>query len=208
MTHAPDSHASDSAPVRVLCIAGSPRRNGNSEQLLDALALGVTEAGGQPVRLRAVDAGVSPCRGCNVCSKTGHCVISEDGMAAVYAELDAADAIAVATPVFFATVPATLKALFDRCQPYWVRRYVLGEPRPAEKRPGAILVVGGGGDPFGTACAVTATRSVYAVLDVSVEEVLEVVGPDAASDIASRPEALERARAIGRGLVEGACVQS
>lgn len=204
MTRAPDSHASDSAPVRVLCIAGSPRRHGNSEQLLDALALGVTEAGGESVRLRAVDAGVAACRGCNACSKTGDCII-DDGMDAVYAELDAADAIAIATPVFFATVPATLKAIFDRCQPYWARRYVLGEPRPALKRPGAILVVGGGGDPFGTACAVTAARSVFAVLDVSADEVLEVVGPDAASDIMSRPEALARARAIGGELVERAC---
>lgn len=205
MSQGPDSRAGDGAPVRVLCIAGSPRHHGNSEQLLDALALGVIEAGGEPVRLRAVDAGVEPCRGCNACSKSGTCVI-KDGMDAVYAELDAADAIVVATPVFFATVPATLKALFDRCQPYWARHYVLHEPRPACRRPGAILVVGGGGDPFGTACAVTATRSVYAVLDISADEVLEVVGPDAASDIASRPEALERAQAIGRELVERACI--
>ncbi len=205
MTTASDSHVRDGAPVRVLCIAGSPRRHGNSEQLLDALASGVREAGGEPIMLRAVDAGVTPCRGCNACSKTGTCIVS-DGMDAVYPELDAADAIVVATPVFFATVPATLKALFDRCQPYWARRYVLGEPRPALKRPGAILVVGGGGDPFGTTCAVTATRSVFAVLDVSAEEVLEVVGPDAASDITSRPEALARARAIGRELVEWTCI--
>jgi len=205
VTRAEDSRAPERAPVRVLCIAGSPRRHGNSEQLLDALASGVAEAGGDPIRLRAVDAGVTPCRGCNACSKNGACIIS-DGMDAVYPELDAADVIVVATPVFFATVPATLKALFDRCQPYWARRYVLGEPRPAHKRPGAILVVGGGGDPFGTACAVTATRSVFAVLDVAADEVLEVVGPDKPSEIASRPEALERARAIGRELVTRACV--
>ena len=193
-------------PVRVLCIAGSPRRHGNSEQLLDELALGVSDAGGEPVRLRAADAGVAPCRGCNACSKTGVCIIA-DGMTAVYEQLDAADAIAIATPVFFATVPATLKSLYDRCQPYWARRYVLGEPAASVKRPGAILVVGGGGDPFGTACAVTTTRSVFAVLGVSAEEVLEVVGPDAASDITGRPEALQRAREIGRELVERACAQ-
>jgi len=205
VTHAADSHAPERAPVRVLCIAGSPRRHGNSEQLLDALVAGVTDAGGTPVRLRVVDAGINPCRGCNTCSKTGSCIVS-DGMDAVYPELDAADVIVVATPVFFATVPATLKALFDRCQPYWARRYVLGEPRPAHRRPGAILVVGGGGDPFGTLCAVTAVRSVFAVLSVSADEVLEVVGPDKASDIATHSEALERARAIGRELVERACI--
>lgn len=204
--NAPEDRPAAQPPVRVLCIAGSPRRHGNSEQLLDALALGVTEAGGEPVRLRAADAGVAPCRGCNACSKTGVCIVT-DGMDAVYAQLDEADAIAVATPVFFATVPATLKALYDRCQPYWARRFVLGEPAATVKRPGAILVVGGGGDPFGTTCAFTTTRSVFAVLGVRADGVLEVVGPDAASDITTRPDALARAREIGRELVATACIQ-
>ena len=46
----------DSRRPRVLCIAGSPRRGGNSDQLLDALARGVRDAGGEPVRLVAADA--------------------------------------------------------------------------------------------------------------------------------------------------------
>ncbi len=187
----------------VLCIAGSPRRHGNSDQLLDALERGVAAAGGEVVRVVAADTGAHPCRGCNACSQTGECVV-RDGMDAVYAALDSADAIAIATPVYFATVPAILKILYDRCQPYWSRRYVLGEPPPERKRPGALLVVGGGGDPFGTSCAVTPSRSVTNVLGVSLDEVFECVGPDAASDMGHRPECLERAEEIGRALVAAA----
>jgi multimeric flavodoxin WrbA len=194
--HSSDAHHAPS----VLCIAGSPRRHGNSEQMLDALAAGVRAEGARVVRLVASEAGVKWCRGCNACSKTGQCV-QRDGMDAVYEMLDGADAIVVATPVYFATVPAVLKLIFDRCQPYWARRYVLGEPAPALKRPGAILVVGGGGDPYGTACAVTVVRSAFAVLSVSGETLVECVGPDAARDIAERPEALEQARRTGAELV-------
>lgn len=190
-----------SAP-KVLCIAGSPRRHGNSDALLDALESGVREAGGEPVRLVAARAGVSPCRGCNACSRTGVCVI-RDGMDEVRELLDAADAIAIATPVYFATVPAVLKVLYDRCQPYWARRYVLGEPAPEVYRPGALLLVGGGGDPFGTACAVTPTRSVMNVLGVSLDEVIEVIGPDAAGDIASFADELARALTRGTRMVNG-----
>lgn len=188
-----------SAP-KVLCIAGSPRRHGNSDALLDALESGVREAGGEPVRLVASRSGVAPCRGCNACSRTGVCVI-RDGMDEVRELLDAAHAIAVATPVYFATVPAVLKVLYDRCQPYWALRYVLGEPAPEVYRPGALLLVGGGGDPFGTACAVTPTRSVMNVLGVSLDDVIEVIGPDAAGDALSRADDIERAREAGRGLV-------
>jgi multimeric flavodoxin WrbA len=185
---------------RVLCIAGSPRRGGNSDQLLDALARGVRDAGGEPVRLIAAEAGAHACRGCNACSQTGECVV-RDGMDDVYTALDAADAIVISTPVYFATVPAVLKVLYDRCQPYWARRYVLGEPAPVSKRPGALLVVGGGGDPFGTSCAVTPSKSIMNVLGVSAETVFECVGPDAASDMGHYPEALTRAEEIGRELV-------
>lgn len=185
-----------SAP-KVLCVAGSPRRHGNSDALLDALESGVREAGGEPVRLVAAQAGVAPCRGCNACSRTGVCVI-RDGMDEVRELLDAADAIAIATPVYFATVPAVLKVLYDRCQPYWALRYVLGEPAPEVYRPGALLLVGGGGDPFGTACAVTPTRSVMNVLGVSLDELIEVVGADSPGDVARFDEELGRARAAGR----------
>jgi multimeric flavodoxin WrbA len=187
----------------VLCIAGSPRRHGNSEQLLDALIAGVGAAGGEARRLVAVDSGVNDCRGCNSCARDGRC-IQRDGMDAVYPLLDDADAIVVASPVFFATVPASLKSLLDRCQPYWARRYVLHEPRPEQRRPGAILVVGGGGDPFGNGCAIAPIRSVFAVLSVTApdERVLAVVGPDKVGEIACERDTLERAEALGRELAQ------
>jgi multimeric flavodoxin WrbA len=192
-----------SGAPRVLLIAGSPRRNGNSDRLLDALARGAESAGGLVVRVAASEVGANPCRGCNACSKDGRC-IQRDGMDDLYAAIDAADAVAVATPVFFATVPAVLKIVFDRFQPYWARRYVLGEPKPAVKRPGAILVVGGGGDPYGPGCATVAVKSAFSAIAVSSETVLEVVGPDSPGDIDLDPDALHRAETIGSGLVEQA----
>lgn len=198
MTGAADSHS-----PRVLCVAGSPRRHGNSEQLLDALMRGVRDAGGEPVLLRAAEANARPCRGCNSCSQTGECVI-RDGMDEVYSAIDSADAIVISTPVFFATVPAVLKIVYDRMQPYWARRHVLGEPRPERKRPGALLIVGGGGDPFGTACAITPSRSIMNVLSVSVDALLECVGPDKAGDILEYPDVIARAEEIGREIVSAA----
>jgi multimeric flavodoxin WrbA len=182
----------------VLGIAGSPRRHGNSEHLLDHLLEGVEEGGLRTVRLPVAEAGIAPCRGCNACSSTGECVV-RDGMSDVYPLLDSAAAIVVATPVFFATVPAALKALYDRCQPYWARTHVLKQPRPVV-RPGGVLVVRGGGDPYGYECAVTVTRSVFAVLGIDTAEPLVVEGVDSPSDMGRHTDALERARAAGQDL--------
>jgi multimeric flavodoxin WrbA len=123
-------------------------------------------------------------------------------MSEVYPRLDAADAILVASPVYFATVPAVLKALYDRCQPYWARRYVLHQP-VERRRPGALLLTGGGGDPFGHECAATTTRSVFAVLGVDyLDEAF--VSADVEPTARVSAEALETASRIGATLVEDA----
>lgn len=184
-------------PPRILGVAGSPRRGGNTDTLLDACLAAAREAGATTDLLVVAEAGIAPCRGCNACSKTGSCIV-RDGMTDIYPRLDAADAIVVATPVYFATVPAVLKALYDRCQPYWARRYVLGRPLE-RRRPGALIVVGGGGDPYGPTCAVTTSRSVFAVLGLDVAEEMTIEA-DAPSEVSTRPDEIERARAIGADL--------
>jgi multimeric flavodoxin WrbA len=186
---------------RVLGLAGSPRRNGNSDRLLDECLAGARAAGAETDLLVVSAAGIAACRGCNECSSAGECTV-RDGMQDVYPRLDAADAIAVASPVYFATVPASLKALYDRCQPYWARRYVLGQPI-VRRRPGALLLVGGGGDPYGHECAATTTRSVFAVLGVDYSAEL-AIRADSPSDAAASPEALARAGEIGEGLARDA----
>lgn len=182
---------------RLLAIAGSPRRRGNSDALLDACAEGARAAGAEVDVLLTAAAGIGPCTGCNECSKDGVCVL-RDGMREVYPRIDAADAIVVATPVYFATVPSVLKAFYDRCQPYWARRYVL--KRPIERRrPGGLLVVGGGGDPFGNSCAIAPTRSVFAVLGVDYTFELAVEA-DARGEARAQEAAIRRAREIGETL--------
>jgi multimeric flavodoxin WrbA len=187
---------------KVLCVAGSPRRRGNSEQLLDRCIEGIADLGAEPDKLVAAEESIAPCRGCNSCSRTGECVI-RDRMQEVYPRIDEAAAIVVASPVYFATVPATLKAFYDRLQPYWARVHVLGEPRPP-RRPGAFLVVRGGGDPYGFDAALATTQSVFAVLGLDYQAELKVEGPDSADDINDYPDALGRALEIGREIASAA----
>jgi len=196
-------NASSDSPVRVLCIAGSPRRSGNSAALLDSCAAGVIEAGGAVDRISLSASPVRPCSGCSQCSPTGECVLN-DTMREYYPLIDAADAIVVASPVYFAGVPATLKAFYDRCQPYWARRYVLGQAPRVPRRPGALLLARGGGDPFGPDCAVTTTRSVFAVLETELLELVDVEGPDNPGEIEAYSESVHEARRVGVRLVEKA----
>jgi len=201
-----DSESHTAAP-RVLCIAGSPRRHGNSERLLDACIEGARSEGAEVSKLVVAESDIGPCTSCDECDSTGVCV-EFDGMTEVYPMLEDADAIIVASPVYFASVPAQLKAFYDRCQPFWTRTHLLGgEPR-TPRRPGAFLVIRGGGDPYGFECAVTPTCSVFAVLGVEYSEELRAEGPDGPLDADERPDLLEEARAIGERITRAARDQS
>lgn len=182
------------APL-VLGIAGSPRRFGNSDRLLDAALAGAREAGAEVRTLVASEAGLKHCLGCNACSLTGEC-IQHDGGPALYATIDAADAVVIASPVYFAGVPGVLKVLIDRMQPYWARTYVLKQARPP-RRPGAILLARGGGDPYGFEHAEATVRSVLAVLDVDILGVVRAADVDGAGELEAHPDLLDQARALG-----------
>ncbi len=60
--------------VKVLGIAGSPRRGGNTETLLD-WCLGAAEAQGAEItKIRLCDLDLNPCRACDACRAEGVCV--------------------------------------------------------------------------------------------------------------------------------------
>lgn len=185
--------------ARVLCVAGSPRRHGSSESLLDACIESIQECGGVADKLVLSSARIGPCQGCGDCSRTGTCRL-DDPMTGVYPRIDAADAIVVSSPIYFASVPAVLKAFYDRCQPYWASVYVLGRPRPT-RRPGGMLFVRGGGDPYGFEGGVLTTRSVFAVLGLDVVGEVLVDDVDNPSELLERPQSIELARELGRTVM-------
>ncbi len=181
----------------VLGIKGSPRRGGNTDLLLEAALAAARDAGAVTRVLVASESGLQPCRGCNACSVTGTCVI-DDGGSAVHAAIDDADGIIVATPVYFASVPGVLKVMIDRLQPYWARRYALGQPLEC-RRPGGIIMVRAGGDPYGFAATAAVVRSAFAVLGVDVLAVAEFEGYE-------RPREIEQEGPLTRAAQMGTLI--
>jgi multimeric flavodoxin WrbA len=111
--------------------------------MLDEFLRGAREAGASAASYSAADLNIEPCRGCGACEKTGECVIKDDDMGQLYEPLATAPMIVVSTSLFFYDVPAKGKALIDRTQPLWSRRYPLGRTetlRPEGK--GFLLALG------------------------------------------------------------------
>lgn len=106
---------------QILAINGSPRRRGNTEALLDAIAKGARAAGAVCENIRVSDLDIHPCIGCGGCEKAGECVL-EDDMTALYPKIIAADRVILASPIYFYGITAQAKAMVDRCQALWSRK--------------------------------------------------------------------------------------
>jgi len=128
----------------VLGLQGSPRLKGNTNHLLQLFLDAVHERGAETKVLHAARLNISPCTGCGHCERKGFCAIRDDDMVTtVYPLLRRADLVVLASPVYFYNVPAQMKALIDRSQALWSRKYKhsLEDPgRPHRK--GVMLAVG------------------------------------------------------------------
>ena len=170
---------------RVIILRASPHAHGATRRFCDRLA---EKFAGHGICASLVDLAlcgrIQPCVGCGACEATGKCVFetreraggNATGVSAIVDTLQTADMLVVASPVYFAGPPASYKALLDRLQPYWVRRYLLGtHPLLAveERKPLFLAVLGTGGDPFGYEPLITCSRSALRMLDFELAEVTD-----------------------------------
>jgi multimeric flavodoxin WrbA len=116
-----------------LGLFGSPRKGGNTDILLEEFLRGCEEAGGTCERIRLSRLQVGGCKGCGGCEKTGRCVV-EDDMQAVYGALERSGGVVLSAPIYFYNVPAQAKAVIDRAQALWTRKYVLRSEAEAGRR--------------------------------------------------------------------------
>lgn len=103
----------------VLILSGSPRKNGNSDILCDQFAKGAEESGNAVEKIRVSEKKIGYCKGCYACKGTGVCAIKDD-MADVLQKMIDADVLVLASPVYFYSVDAQLKAVIDRTVARWL----------------------------------------------------------------------------------------
>lgn len=129
--------------IKIAAIHGSPRKNQNSDTMLAAVLEGMESEQIQVTHIYTAIENISPCTGCNACLKKTGCVI-RDYMQEAYKILDEADIVITATPVYFHSVTAQLKAFVDRTQAVWAAKYVLDSSVISrKKRLGFAICTGG-----------------------------------------------------------------
>lgn len=105
---------------KVLILSGSPRQNGNSDLLCQQLARGAIAAGNSVETIRIAEKKVAPCKACYFCKDhNGKCVFDDD-QAEILQKMIDADVLVLASPVYFYSINAQLKAVIDRTVARWL----------------------------------------------------------------------------------------
>jgi len=189
--------------MKVLGIMGSPRRQSNTEILLDKALEGAREAGAEVEKVLVSKLKISPCLEIYACLKDGDCAIKDD-MQLLYKKLLEADHIIFASPIFFYGITSQAKAIIDRCQALWVRKHVLGMGKEDKRvRRGLFISIGATRGKKLFDGAVLTVKYFFDAIGVKYSGDLLVRGIDNKAQIGEHPAALEDAFRLGQELVRG-----
>jgi multimeric flavodoxin WrbA len=135
--------------MQILTLLGSPRKHGNTDAVLRRFETKATNAGHVVTRMNVVEYEVAGCLGCDGCQgdlENFGCLQNDDAEE-ILGQIAAADLTVFAAPVYCWSVPAQLKALFDRH--YCTVKYEGGDvvaQRLKGKREALLLTCAGGAE--------------------------------------------------------------
>ncbi len=191
--------------VEVVAICGSPRPEGNTATVIEAVLAGAREAGARTTRFDPARMHIQDCNGgdeCLVSAETA-CKLDDD-MAAIYAALRRADAWVFGTPVYHANVSGTLKRVIDRLYAFYTNKG--GEWRLGleGRRCGAVIVVQADAEQETPRRVAEYLEQVLGAYNVDVVGRIAESSLTAPTDAAGQPGLLARAKELGRELASEA----
>jgi multimeric flavodoxin WrbA len=99
--------------MTVLGIVGSPRKKGNTEILTNHTLEAIAEEGLKTKLIRLAGLDIRPCNACCACYEEELCTIKDD-LFPIYLEMKEADGIILASPVYYSSATALIKAFTER----------------------------------------------------------------------------------------------
>ena len=189
--------------MKILAILGSPRKNGNSEFLAQTVAETIAAQSTADIEyLRAHRLNISGCIGCGGCGKSGMCVIKDD-MSEVYEQVDQADIILLATPVYFYGPSSQIKAVIDRFQARWSRKYLLKTRyRQQDNRVGCLLSTAATQGKKLFDGSILVAKSFFDAIDVEYGGDCTIRGVDEKSDLSGKDDQLLEAKKFAESIAD------
>lgn len=125
--------------MKITCVLGSPRKNGNSATIASQLLKTAESLGAESQSFLLNKLNFQGCQACYSCKKNSEKCVLKDDLAAVLESVKSADVLVMATATYYGEVTSQLKAFIDRTFSFLVPDFH-NSPKPSRLAPGKKLV--------------------------------------------------------------------
>ncbi len=104
--------------MKILILSGNPKTSGLCHSMIEEIKRGAADGGADVEEIRLSDRNIGRCHVCGngwgTCREQHVCAFGDDGYTEVADAIAAADAVVLATPVYWGETAETLKSFMDR----------------------------------------------------------------------------------------------
>lgn len=113
--------------MKILALIGSPRKEGNTDILVEQILQGGKTKGHTSEKLYLYGYKISPCVDCRNCKKGDYVCTVKDGMQDIYPKMEEADVVIFGTPLYWWGPSGKMKLLMDRMRPFGANKKLKGK---------------------------------------------------------------------------------
>lgn len=182
--------------MKAIGIVGSPRKNGNTDTIVQAVLDGATEAGYETIKYRLNEMAYSGCQACRSCKETGHCQVDDDASRLLQA-MEKADAVIFGSPILFSQLAGQFRLFQDRMYSFLSSDFKVNFP-PGKK---AVIVTSQGGpDPTAHTSVIQQFAQMLQWYGFEVMDTIIMTGGGNPAAVKERKDLLEQANTAGQSL--------
>jgi multimeric flavodoxin WrbA len=183
--------------MKVIGIVGSPRKNGNTNAVVQQVLEGAAEAGAETKTFLLNEMNYRGCQACDYCKSHEKCKFDDD-LAELFEEMAKADGIIFGAPIYFGQFSGQMRLFLDRC--YSLINADFSPRLPAGKK---AVIVGSQGMPDPTAY-----KGVFGEFEgqitqfagMDVKDTLIAAGYHAPGEVKDNIELMSKAKNTGLSL--------
>jgi multimeric flavodoxin WrbA len=185
--------------MKVIGIVGSPRRNGNTNAVVQQVLEGAAEAGAETRTFLLNEMDYRGCQACDYCKIHDKCKL-EDDLAELFNEITEADGIIFGAPIYFGQFSGQMRLFLDRC--YSLINADFSARLPAGKK-AVIVVAQGMPDPTGfKGVSEEFAGQISRFAGMDVKDTLVAAGYMAAGEVKDNAEFMLKAKNTGLNLLK------
>jgi multimeric flavodoxin WrbA len=188
---------------RIIGILGSPVSDGNTAHLLERALKGAEDAGCTVEKIVLTNFSFEACQEMMFCREHETCIMDDD-MQQLYPKIREVDGFILATPVMCMGIPGKLKSFMDRCQVFFMAKYMrnksLVSPEKKATRKALFICIAGMNVPEVFVGVKLTTKAFFDIIDCMYSDELLVSDMDTIRDVTKQPGLLDAAYRKGLRL--------